>query len=44
MGHGDGGPTAGHHGPAGGAAPPYGQARIDNADLKEASTGCLAAP
>ena len=32
----DAGPTAGHHGPAGGAAPPYGQARIDNADLKEA--------
>ena len=36
MGHGDGGPTAGHHGPAGGAAPPYGQTRVDNSDLKEA--------
>jgi hypothetical protein len=36
MGPGDGGPTAGHHGAARGAAPPYGQARIDSADLKEA--------
>ncbi len=36
MGLGDGGPTAGHHAAAGGAAPPYGQARVDHADLKEA--------
>ena len=28
--------SSGHHGPSGGAAPPYGQARDHNTDLKEA--------
>ncbi|MGZ9090284.1 MAG: hypothetical protein ACXW3T_01505 [Rhodoplanes sp.] len=36
IGHGDAGPSSGHHGPSGGAAPPYGQTRVDNSDLTEA--------